>query len=426
MKTNFKKLALMAGVSAAMAAGSMSAHAVIQAVPAPAVLIPLFSTVGTTTVRIEVPSSVGLDSVVNLYGGPNTLPGGGIASSNVAVGLSASAPSSSTPVTSKLHWFFMDNESNEMANASFPVSANDVIEFDGNTMPAGFTGSTANTVDLDAANNNTNGYLVIINESAYLGGAPAFSFQADAFWNPGTINSVVFPINNIPVIPLTDAADNGAAAPSLTNNVLEDVSGVPSGAAYGGGPIVSPLVSGIRLGVANASGAAENWFRAIDFQINGANGSEQYVVWNDRNASANVVNGAIVTTPGVSGTMLSYDCNENAVSIPALSLENQLNFVSFGANTYLGAVANSLYPVGYSDPYAGLGLGNTQGGTVGNGTCATAAQGGFIRWFAQSNPYNYGGQTNAAYQSMVIFRLRQDADDGYSQFPVDRGFFTAK
>ena len=410
MKTNFKKLALMAGVSAAMAGGSMSAHAVIQAVPAPAALIPLFSTVGTTTVRIEVPSSVGLDSVVNLYGGPNSV-SGAIPSSGVVQGLSASAPSSSTPATSKLHWFFMDGDSNELANAAFPVSANDVVEFTGNTMPAGFTGSTANVVDLDTSYNDTNGYLVIINESAYLGGAPLFSFQADAFWNPE--NSL--PVNNIPVIPLTDAADNGAAAPSLTNNVLEDVSGVPAGASYGGGPIVSPLVSGIRLGVANAGGAPNNWYRSIDFQVNGANSSETYVVWNDRNASVNTVNGAIVVTPGVSGTMLSYDCNENQVSVPQLSLEDQLSFVSVGANTYSGAI-----DVGSYDAYAGISTGNSRSGA----NCGS--QGGFVRWFAQPNPYNYGDLTSAAYQSMVIFRLRQGSTDGYSQFPVDRGFFTSK
>ena len=52
MKTNFKKLAILAGTTAAMAAGSMSAQAVITSVPAPAQLIPLFyynSTAGGDT-----------------------------------------------------------------------------------------------------------------------------------------------------------------------------------------------------------------------------------------------------------------------------------------------------------------------------------------------------------------------------------------
>lgn len=409
MKTNFKKLALLAGVSAAMAAGSMPANAVIQAVPAPAALVPLFSTHGQTNVRIEVPSSVGLDTVVNLFGGPNTV-GNGIPSSGVAPGLSSSS-------TSKLHWFFMDKNSNEIANSVFPVSANDVIEFSSTSMPTAVVGKEAITVDLPA---DINGYLVIINESAYLGDAPLFSFQADAFWNPGEN----YPVNNIPVFPLTDDADHNDGAPSLWNNVLENVANVPSGASYGGGPIVSPLVSGIRLGVADNGGVAYNWYRTVDFPVNGNHAGETYAVWNDRNASTNIVNGAIVVTPGVTGTMLSYDCNENQISIPSLSLDTQLSFVSIGANAYgEGDLRHwrSNAPINpRSDSYAGLPLANTHTGTG----CYEA--GGFIRWFAQPNPYNYGNEVNAAYQSMVVIRLRQDAYDGYSQFPVDRGFFTAK
>lgn len=38
MKTNFKKLAILAGATATMAAGSMSAHAVISSIAAPAQL----------------------------------------------------------------------------------------------------------------------------------------------------------------------------------------------------------------------------------------------------------------------------------------------------------------------------------------------------------------------------------------------------
>jgi hypothetical protein len=405
MKTNFKKLALMAGVSAAMAGGSMSAHAVFQAVPAPAALIPLvindsaagnvnFPGITQTNFRIEVPSSVGLDSVVNLFDGPDQTPAGAIPSSFSAVGTSGAA--------SRLHWYFLDQDSNELLNAPFNVTANDVIEFNSGAM-ATLSGTVALPSQL--------GYVVITNETAALGGAPTFAFQADAFITttvtPPGAQAPVTIVNNVPVYPLTDTADNQAASPTLANNVLEDVSGVPAGAPYGGGPIVSPLMSGIRLGAANAGGAPQGWFRVIDFPINGANTSEYYVVWSDRNASLNTVNGAIVVTPAITGTVVTYDCNENPQSGPALSLGDQLNIVNFsnGQDTAPGDVE--------------AGLGNTR-------ACGANGPGGFVRWFAQPNPNNVGGLTSAAYQAGVIFRLRQSGLDGYSQFPVDRGFFTAK
>jgi hypothetical protein len=426
MKTNFKKLALMAGISAAMAGGSMSAHAIIQAVPAPAVLIPFVAndspagTNGTftTNFRIEVPSSVGLDSVVNLFDGPDTTPAGAIPSSGVATGLATSVSSAASSATSKLHWYFMDRRSNEVLNSAFPVSANDVIEFNSNAMPT-------NSGTISLGTDNAIGYLVIVNESASLGGAPLFAFQADAFLTntfqpPGA--PPVSLVNNIPVYPLTDTADNQAASPTLVNNVLEDVSGVPAGAPYGGGPIVSPLMSGIRLAAANAGGATQGWFRVIDFPINGANAAatargEYYVVWSDRNDSLNLVNGALVDTPAITGSVVTYDCNENQISGAPLSFEDQLNVLHI-SNT---ANPNPNPAPGFND--VEVSLGNT--GACVNASPATGPS-GFLRWFAQPNPYNVGGLTNAAYQAGVIFRLRQGALDGYSQFPVDRGFFTAK
>jgi hypothetical protein len=383
---------------------------------------------------------VGLDSVVNLFGGPNANPStGAIPSSGVAPGLSASAPTASTAATSRLHWYFMDSTSNELANSAFPVSADDVIEFNSAYMPTmTFSSSSPPTPgNLNNALPAKTGYLVIVNESAINGGAPLFSFQADAFISgTGNTPAVGF-VSNIPVYPLSDAADAGAGAPSLNNNVLENVAGVPAGAAYGAGPIVSPLISGIRLGAADASGNTQAWFRVIDFPVNGNSGGvtsptsptpgETYVIWSDRNSSTNIVNGAIVTTPAINGSTLTYDCNENNVSGPSLSVTRQLSVLTLGtpAQTYTNLTANNATVDGYSALSATL-------GATGSNNCYsnTAAnvlpQGGFLRWFAQANPYNYGGLTAAAYQAGVVFRLRNSTTDGYSQLPVDRGFFTAR
>lgn len=439
MKTNFKKLALMAGVSAAMAGGSMSANAVIQAVPAPAALIPLFqgchANTATNFVRIEVPSSVGVDSIVNLFGGPNGNPStGSIPASGVATGLATTAASALTSATSRLHWYYMSPLSVEILNSAFPVSANDVAEFNNCAMPTTVpTGAAPNTTIFNQQLPDQGpGYLVIINDSAALGGAPLFSFQADSYMTNGTNPATL--VNNIPVYPLSDAADAGAAAPSLDNNVLENVEGVAGGAPFGPGPIVSPQVSGIRLGATNASGVPYNWYRVIDFPV--VTGNDSYVVWSDRNATVNVVNGAIVTTPAIYGTTLTYDCNENVLSTGPLSFTQQLSFLTVGT-TATGAIpANPVVPV--IDGYTSLGQAwgqsvacNNQTANPGSlvsglGTPAgNGGTGGFVRYFAQGSGYT-AGITGAAYQAAVAFRLRNSNAEPTYQFPVDRGFFTAK
>jgi hypothetical protein len=237
-------------------------------------------------------------------------------------------------------------------------------------------------------------------------------------------------INNIPVYPLSDAADAGAGAPTLANNVLENVEGVAAGAPFGPGPIVSPQVSGIRLGATNASGVPNNWYRVIDFPV--VTGSDSYVVWTDRNATTNIVNGAIVVTPSIYGTTLTYDCNENVLSTGPLSFEQQLSFLTVG-----GVVGtNLLNVVPTIDGYTSLsqpvgqtlacGTQLTNPGSLGLNASSTAVgTGGFVRYFAQPSPYT-GDITGAAYQAAVAFRLRNSNSEPTYQFPVDRGFFTAK
>jgi hypothetical protein len=240
-------------------------------------------------------------------------------------------------------------------------------------------------------------------------------------------------INNIPVYPLSDAADAGAGAPTLANNVLENVEGVAAGAPFGPGPIVSPQVSGIRLGATNASGVPYNWYRVIDFPV--VTGSDSYVVWTDRNDTVNVVNGAIVDTPAIYGTTLTYDCNENVLSTGPLSFVQQLSFLTVGST--IGSNLSGVVPA-FSDSYGEISLSQPVGqtiacssqatnpGSLGFGTSASKeGTGGFVRYFAQPSPYT-GDITGAAYQAAVAFRLRNSNNEPTYQFPVDRGFFTAK
>jgi hypothetical protein len=446
MKTNFKKLALMAGVSAAMAGGSMSAHAVIQAVPAPAALVPYVKAgnggydndslacasggqSAETIFRIEVPSSVGLDAVVNLFGGPNVV-NGTIPESGVATGLSGSVPTGSTPASSKLHWIFMNKKSVEVDNASFPVSANDVYQFSTSAMPR--AGRPANK-NFEGAGIEGEGYLVIINESALLGGAPLFSFQVDAHLierdscNVKPVDDLIdvegrggVVVNNIPVYPLSDAADTNATAPTLKNNVVENISDVPAALGYGSGPIVSPIISGIRFAASQSDGTPEEWLRVIDFPVTNDRG-EKYVVWSDRNGIENIVNGSITRTPALSGNILTYDCDENPDSGTPLSFKNQLNILKI-YNPIKSASMGSSY--GVEPEY--VSAGNSMDCFYKSDDAGKQGKvGGFVRWLVAPG-VNIGKIKSAAYQAGVIFRLRQSSYDGYSQFPVDRGFFTGR
>lgn len=424
MKTNFKKMALVAGVSAAMAGGSMSAHAVIQAVSAPAQLVPFVATYpgAVTTFRIEVPASVGVDTVINLFGGPNTND-----QSKATTGLVTSVNFAQNPLgapdTSKIHWIYLDNKSNEIRNGVFPVSANDVVEFNSSAVP--YEGGT---VDLSATDAGV-GYFLFVNQTAYEGGAPVFSFNADAYiaWGDDAL------ISNIPAYPLTDAADDsavaeGAITPTLLNNVLERRSGnSPAASPFGDGPIASPIISGIRTGATDKDGNSLG-FRVIDLPVTNPLG-DVFVVWSDRNSSFSFVEGKNI--PALSGNTLIYNCNESALSGPTLSFEDQLNFLIVSATGNLSQAALDLrsggrkhrHSVAIADVYA-----QNAYGTPGDKACFDSGTGGFVRWVA-SPGVNYDNTKNAAYQSSVVFRiaLPLTADAwGLGQNVVDRGFFSVK
>lgn len=416
MKTNFKKMALVAGVSAAMAGGSMSAHAVIQAISAPAQLVPFVATYdeAVTTFRIEVPASVGVDTVINLFGGPNTDD-----QSKSPAGLATSVPGNAlaAPDTTKIHWIYLDRNSNEIRNGKFPVSANDVVEFDTTAVP--YEGGTLRMPE-------GVGYFLFVNETAYEGGAPVFSFNADAYiaWEADN-DPIPEWISNIPTYPLTDAADDSAAAegaitPTLLNNVVERRNpNSPAASPFGDGPIASPIISGIRTGASDANGKSVG-FRVIDFPVTNQF-ADLYVVWSDRNASFDFVEGEDV--PALSGNTLIFDCNEAPLSGPTLSFEDQLNFLVVRAGANFPMEANLVreggrrHRMGITDVYAQ--------GAYGAPGSACANTGGFLRWMAKPG-VNYANTIGDAYQSSVIVRIQFpfSADAfGFSQNVVDRGFF---
>jgi len=415
-------------ISVGLVLGSMSAHAVITPVPAPAHLLPLFGytdegdikdAVGVSRhrdgvnsyVRVVVPKSVGLDAVIQLFGPPpvtpNPISGTDIIQADTNPALVDSA-------TAKIHWIFLDKNSNEVRNGDFPVTPDDALEFSAKRLPktsAGFYPS------LPA---NQWGYLLLVNESAKNGGDPKFSFSADAWLIAESDVGLPIPVQ-LPVLPLTDTKDpvgnSVVKLPTAKNNVVEtppnpSSPNLPSSYPYGAGAIASPIISGIRVAV-----AGQDWIRTLDIPMQEKTGKgsvdKYFVAWSSQNN-------------GLSGQVYSYDDNEGSLSEGTLSLPDQLNFVHVGYEDMTG----------YPGPLGFL--------TTANISPGHSVDGGFIKWLLDA-PVDIGAKKDDVYASAVVFTLpfevfrygsldavslealKKDKDNGAQNVPLfanDRGFFT--
>ena len=261
MKTNFKKLAILAGATATMAAGSMSAHAVITSIAAPAQLVPFFywnSGKGIdTAVRIQTPKSVGADTVISLLGG------------SIAASTSWSTAASTLP--NSVHYTVMTNRSTEVCDGAISVTGDSEVYLEASE---------------DFGRCATSGvpyYLLLTNESARFGGAPTFQFEADAWLEndqTGGANGLSSSVA-IPVLAMTDTADT-TTYPTPSNNVIENY---PTSA---GGPIASPIHTGIRT----SSTTAGLIYRVVDVPVfDTRDHYNTLIAWADRNSVAGSANG---------------------------------------------------------------------------------------------------------------------------------------
>lgn len=424
MKINFKKLAMTAGVTAAMAAGSMSAHAVITAVPAPAQLVPLFyyNQIGTrgneqvwdTMVRVTVPKAVGADSVIALLAGQRNY------IDNIALDTSWNTPTGAfkpivtdgeTTLVNEIHWYWLDNTSREITNGVFGVTPDDTVWLSARGVARSEGG----------ANPGQAGYLILANASADNGGAPQFSFAAEAWVENNGRAAAAYPdAISIPVLGLEDDVDT-TSYPTPTNNLIQDFP------ASAGGPVASPIQTGIRT----SSTYAPFKYRVVDLPIlNTRHYNNTVVAWTDRNgASGN----------GLSGRLYGIGPNEEYGSLGSVSMPLQLNIVQ------LGWKDSTNPPYGTST----LGLANTCSGTCGARASSTqvaglnnlgeAEAGGFLKFVIDevALPTPAAGATLAdgAYSSMIMFNVPGLADgdhrgrfDDHSQvapsMAIDTGFFT--
>jgi hypothetical protein len=358
MKTNFKKLALAAGTTAALV-GSLSAHAVITGVPGEANLVPLFFWSNTedafggdknTVVKFTIPRSVGGDTVIDLLT-PHVVTAEYEGDSNPALNTVVDPASGLSKSTSRLHWHFLDQQSNHRVNRSFDVSADDVVVINARET-------------LGEPYNGFAGYLVVTTETAATGTRAAdFAFAADAWLTveqKGYQRKNVPSAISIPVLPMTDGVDT-TSYPTFSNNVVEKVLG---SSKY---PVASPLLSGIRTGVVGGQP-----IRTVDIPLAARDSYRNVVVfWSDRNGLATQAD--------------EIDSNENDCST-SFSLPQQLNIWTVGTTGYN---ASKLAPIALSDSYAksnATSVIKDAGGKT--GLCQTAkddtSEGGILKLWIQA------------------------------------------
>lgn len=394
MKTNFKKLAISAGVTAVLAAGSMSAHAVITAVPAPAQLVPLFyyNAQIETQVRVIVPKSVGYDTVINILSGRDAVPPGiqpNPSWSTTSPGLIPTPPGGFPQ--NLVHWYWLNSQSAEIVNATIPVSPDDEVWIAARALGVA-TGVAANTT----------GYLLLGNETADTGGAPTFQIAADAWLsnNSTFLNGLPSSIS-IPVLGLADAADT-RTYPTPDNNLIQNYSIVPGAT----GPIASPIHTGVRTSTTMPG----QLYRVVDVPVfDSTTFSNTLVAWADSNGAAN----------GLSGRLYGVDGNEFQSSLGTFSFPRQLNIVSLGvpapAGIGLGLTPTSAVPI--------LGAG------VGAPPPATP---GFLKLVMNTKPLPAPVATLApgAYSSAVLFTIPAElapfvGAQEATEIATDTGFFSA-
>jgi hypothetical protein len=423
MKINFKKLAMSAGVTAAMAAGSMSAHAVITAVPAPAQLVPLFyySTAAgnswDTDVRITVPKAVGADSVIALLAGQRN----GI--DNIALDTSwgtatgafqPTVVNGDTILANEIHWYWLDNTSREIQNGTFIVTPDDTVWLSAHAVADAVGGASSGQA----------GYLILGNASADNGGAPQFSFAADAWVENENTNGYPDAFS-IPVLGLEDDVD-ATSYPTPTNNLIQVYP------ASAGGPVASPIQTGIRT----SSTFAPFKYRVVDLPIHNTTfWNNTVVAWTDRNGAAG---------NGLSGRLYGIGPDEEYSSLGPVSMPNQLNIVTLGWNPGSEPGTTTLGMLNTCSKTCGARAASAQVATLNNLGEAGGHEpgrrhppaGGFLKFVidevALPTPAAGASLADGAYSAMIMFNvpglsdigIGKGADEEAPNLAIDTGFFT--
>jgi hypothetical protein len=298
--TNFKKLMLASGVATALAGVSLPSHAIIEAAPGEALLVPFVlytndgagplnpnTTAINTLITVTTPSSVGFDTVPNFFTAPNSSP------TNPPPVSELPDPDLGAPgaYTAGIHLYFFDNRSNELYNTKIPVSPDDLTLI-----------NWGDIVEKNApALRGVKGYIVITTEkgTGQWRTAAKFSMFGDAFMIWPT--SIGFIDTKIPVLPMSDGADTvGVTQPTTVNNVIH--------AANGSVIAASPLSSGMRTSRDNG---IPGDYTLFDLTMSNRFAPTLHVIWVDENI-------------GQSNIGFVFNDVEQACSAP-LPIANELN-----------------------------------------------------------------------------------------------------
>lgn len=266
MSSNFKKLAIAAGVSAGLAAVSVPSYAVISGPVGEALLVPLVVHGGdrvgasNTIIQITVPGSVGFDGIPNNFTAINTTP------TNPGPTL---FPSDEDLVGGNyIHWYWFDKESVHRLNRKEKVTPDDMVFIDWLEVSGG-------------AYAGQEGYMVIGTEDARFGApgvggsAATFSMFGEAWLElySDTTEDRVGTLAPIPVLPMVDGDDVAFDAPvSKDDNVKYNNQGIPRD--------VSPLISGMRT---NRSDGVLNDTTVFNLTLSNRLFPTLHVVWLDEN-----------------------------------------------------------------------------------------------------------------------------------------------
>lgn len=260
MKTRFKQVALASAVTAAMGAASMPAHAIIEGAAGEALLVPFVvyapGTAGAegvnTLIEITIPSTVGFDTIPNVFTAPNTTP------TNPGPTL---FPADADLVKGNfIHWYFFDQYSVHRLNRAVKVTPDDMvlINWGDEVQNTGLVGVP--------------GYLVVGTETARSGAAADFNMFGDAYLVSGGEQLTFRADAKIPVLPMSDGPDGPFGSPVTVQDQVKYKGGIPVA--------VSPLISGMRT---NRSDGALDDGTVFDLTLSNRNFPTLHVVWLDVN-----------------------------------------------------------------------------------------------------------------------------------------------
>ena len=208
MMANFKKVGVAAAVATAIGASS-AAYAVQQGTPGDALLIPYVVTAGAGRLNTMIsvvavsPSSVNASQFNTLSGAKDE-----------------------DSCNGRLHWFFFNKESQEIADDTLAVTCNDWVGID-------FGAVVENPARPIPSALNTPGYMVITDNAAAAGAGSGMVLYGAAYQIRGNWATQAY----IPVIPMVDSPD-GTIGDEVTHQgaFLSNVNPVKAG---------MPLASGV-------------------------------------------------------------------------------------------------------------------------------------------------------------------------------------